>query len=66
MVEFVQKMVRDLRTRAVNEVPDEGEFKIVYEEFSNTDKGLDITMESIPGLARDIEDTAWEIERNRY
>lgn len=43
MVESVQKMVRDLRTRAANEVPDEGEFKIVYEEFPNTDKGLDIT-----------------------
>ena len=43
MEELVQKMIRDLRKRVANEVPDEGEFKIIYEEFPNPDKGLDIT-----------------------
>lgn len=43
MEELVKKMIRDLRERVANEVPDEGEFKIIYEEFPNTDKGLDIT-----------------------
>lgn len=126
MEESVKKMIRDLRARAVSEVPDEGEFKIVYEEFPNTDKGLDITdimlkitkppkdiegherkrylelvlynlpspyiCESIVGrgskadiiaklsddnlpqfliekiikMERDLSDTAWEMERNRY
>ena len=43
MEELVKKMVCDLRKRVANEVPDEGEFKIIYEEFPNTDKRLDIT-----------------------
>lgn len=41
--ESVKKMIRDLRERVANEVPDEGEFKIVYEQFPNPDKGLNVT-----------------------
>lgn len=57
-------MIRDLRARVANEVPDEGEFKIVYEEFPNTDKGLDITdiMLKITKPPKDIE----RHERKRY
>lgn len=43
MEEMVKKMIRDLRERVTNEVPEIGEFKIVYEQFPNPDKNLDIT-----------------------
>ena len=43
MEEMVKKMIRDLRERVTNEVSEIGEFKIVYEQFPNPDKNLDIT-----------------------
>lgn len=64
MEESIMKMIRDLRARVPNEVPDVGEFKIVYEEFPNTDKGLDITdiMLKITKPPKSIEGH----ERKRY
>ena len=43
MEESVKKMIRDLRERVTDEVPEIGEFNIVYEQFPNPDKNLDIT-----------------------
>ena len=40
MDELIKKMVADLLARAEREVPEYGEFKIVYEEFKNPDKSL--------------------------
>ena len=39
----VRKIIADLRKRVEKEVPEFGEFKIVYEEFANPDKNLDVT-----------------------
>ena len=40
MDELIKKMVADLLARAEREVPEYGDFKIVYEQFKNPDKGL--------------------------
>lgn len=40
MEEHIQKMVKDLLKRAEREVPEYGDFKIVFEEFKNPDKAL--------------------------
>ena len=40
MDELIKKMVADLLARAEREVPEYGDFKIVYEEFKNPDKNL--------------------------
>ena len=40
MDELIKKMVADLLARAEREVPEYGDFKIVYEEFKNPDKSL--------------------------
>ena len=40
MEEHIQKMVKELFRRAEREVPEYGDFKIVYEEFKNPDKTL--------------------------
>lgn len=36
----IQKMIKDLYTRAEREVPEYGDFKMVYEEFPNPEKSL--------------------------
>ena len=43
MDELIKKMVADLLTRAEREVPEYGDFKIVYEQFKNPDKDLTAT-----------------------
>ena len=40
MEEHIQKMVKDLFKRAEREVPEYGDFKVVFEEFKNPDKSL--------------------------
>lgn len=40
MDELIKKMVDDLLARAEREVPEYGDFKIVYEEFKNPDKSM--------------------------
>ena len=40
MDELIKKMVADLLARAEREVPEDGDFKIVYEQFQNPDKNL--------------------------
>jgi len=39
MEDLVRKMIRDLRAQVVEKVPEVGEFKVVYADFENTDKG---------------------------
>lgn len=43
MDELIKKMVADLLARAEREVPEYGEFRVVWEEFKNPDKTLDAT-----------------------
>ena len=43
MEQQVKKMVGDILRRAVREVPEYGDFAIVYEEFKNPDKTLEAT-----------------------
>ena len=40
MDELIKKMVADILPRAEREVPEYGDFKIVYEQFKNPDKSL--------------------------
>ena len=40
MDELIKKMVADLLARAEREVPEYGDFKIVYEQFKNPDKSM--------------------------
>lgn len=43
MDELIKKMITDLLARAEREVPEYGEFRVVWEEFKNPDKSLDAT-----------------------
>lgn len=43
MDELIKKMITDLLNRAEREVPEYGEFKVVWEEFKNPDKNLNAT-----------------------
>jgi len=43
MDELIKKMVADLLARAEREVPEYGEFRVVWEEFKNPDKSLEAT-----------------------
>ncbi len=43
MDELIKKMVSDLLARAEREVPEYGEFRVVWEEFKNPDKTLGAT-----------------------
>lgn len=40
MEELIRKMIRDLRELVEEKVPEAGEFKIVYADFKNPDKGM--------------------------
>lgn len=40
MKEHIEKMIKDVYARAEREVPEYGDFKMVYEEFKNPDKDL--------------------------
>ena len=40
MEELIRKMIRDLREQVDEKVPEVGQFKIVYSEFKNPDKGM--------------------------
>ena len=40
MDDHIKKMVHDLFARAEREVPEYGDFKVVFEEFKNPDKSL--------------------------
>ena len=40
MKQHIEKMIKDVYARAEREVPEYGDFKMVYEEFKNPDKNL--------------------------
>ena len=62
MDELIKKMVADLLARAEREVPEYGEFRVVWEEFKNPDNSLEATdfllkitkpPKEIPGTEKD-------------
>lgn len=57
-------MIRDLRKQVEEKVPNVGKFKVVYAEFKNIDKGMEVTdwMLKVTQPPKGIEPT----ERKRY
>ena len=43
MEKLIRKMIRDLRELVDENVPDVGQFDVVYTEFKNNDKGFEVT-----------------------
>lgn len=43
MEELIRKMIRDLLEQIDEKVPEVGQFKIVYSDFKNPDKGMCVT-----------------------
>lgn len=43
MEELIRKMIHDLLEQIDEKVPEAGQFKIVYSEFKNPDKGMRVT-----------------------
>ena len=64
MEELVRKMIRNLRGQVIEKVPEVGEFKIVYADFENLDKGFCVThwMLKVTHPPKKIEET----QRKRY
>lgn len=64
MEELIRKMVRDLRILVVGNVPDEGDFNLVYTDCENPDRGYSVThwMLKVTHPPKEIEET----QRKRY
>ncbi len=64
MEELVRKMIHDLRELVVDNVPEVGEFKIVYAQYENPDKAYCVThwMLKVTHPPKSIEPT----ESKRY
>ena len=64
MEKLIRKMIRDLRELVDENVPDVGQFDVVYTEFKNNDKGFEVTdwMLKVTQPPKEIEAT----EGKRY
>ncbi len=64
MMNIIQKLILQLRERVPQEVPEAGEFDIVYERVSNPDRSLDVSdfMLKVTKPPKEIPGT----ERERY